>query len=102
MDTLQSILLALGITNTLLLLGIIGVNLRSYMRFRAQYTLFIMVFSSMFLLQYLMSAYHFFMSMSVYSLGGATVPTYGMGSHLLILTALQTVAFASFLWMQRQ
>jgi hypothetical protein len=102
MDLIQEVLLALGIVNTLLLLFIIGVNIASYIKFKAQYTLFIIVFAALFLAQYLMNAYHFFMSIQLYSFAGAEVPTYGMGVHILVLTVLQTIAFASFLWMQRQ
>lgn len=94
MDNLQTALLALGIVNTLLLLAIIGTNIKSYLKFKAQYTMFIIVFAGLFLAQYAMSAYHFFNTMEVY--------TFGMESHLLILTIMQTIGFAYFLWMQRQ
>jgi uncharacterized membrane protein len=94
MDTLQTSLLSLGVVNTLLLLAIISINISSYIKFKAQYTMFIIVFAGLFLAQYAMSAYHFFSTMEVY--------TFGMEWHLLILTGMQTIGFAYFLWMQRQ
>ncbi len=94
MEGLQIALLSLGILNTILLSTIIGINLKSYIKFKAQYTLFIMIFAGLFLAQYLVSAFHFFASMQVY--------TFGMDTHILILTIMQTIGFALFLWMQRQ
>ncbi len=85
---------ALIAINILLLIGIVGVNVRSYLRMRAQYTLFLIVFSGLFLLESLVSGYFLFTNMEFY------VPQ--VGAHILALTGLETVAFAALLWMQRQ
>jgi hypothetical protein len=85
---------ALIALNILLLLGIVGLNARSYLRMRAQYTLFLIVFSGLFLIESLVSGYFLFTHMDYY------VPQ--VSNHILALTGLETVAFASLLWMQRQ
>lgn len=84
----------LGIANMLVLVAIIALNVRSYVRFKADYTLFVIVFSALFVLQYLVSAYFFFTHMSFYSIE--------VSRHILALTILQTAAFGYLLWMELQ
>jgi hypothetical protein len=85
---------ALTLINTLLLVIILVINLRSYLRMRAQYTLFVLLFTGLFLLQNLVSGYYFLTMMSYY------VPE--VTTHILILSICQTLAFSTLLWMQRQ
>jgi hypothetical protein len=82
------------IINILLLLYLFVANIRSYMRVKAQYTLFLLVFIGLFLVQNMVSGYYLLTMMEYY------VPD--VGTHILILSVLQTIAFALLAWMQRQ
>lgn len=94
MEVQMKITIGLALMNILLLLGIIVLNLRSYKRMRAQYTLFVITFAGLFLLQYIVGAALYFTNMDLY-------PT-EISTHMLTLTGIQTIAFAYLLWMEWQ
>jgi hypothetical protein len=78
--------------NVLLLLAIVGFNARSYAKMRAEYTLFVLVFAAIFLLQNIVGAYYMLTNMEFY--------VEAVTTHMLVLSGLQTVAFSGLLWMQ--
>ena len=88
------VITALSIINIALLIAILIINLRMYFKTKAQYTLFIIIFTSIFLLQYIINGTYVFAMTSLY------VPD--VSNHIIIIAALQTVAFSVLLWMQRQ
>ncbi len=94
MELQMQITMVLALVNIVLLLAIMSTEASSYRRMRAEYTLFIIIFTGMFLLQYFVGAYLYFMNMEVYHPSVAW--------HMLILTGLQTGAFAYMLWMLQQ
>jgi len=94
MELQMQITIGLAIVNIFLLSAIMSEYWQSYKRMRAEYTLFSMLFAGLFLLQYVVGAYLYFTSMHVYHPSVAW--------HLLILTGIQTIAFAYMLWMLRQ
>jgi len=94
MDTEMQVTVGLAFVNILLLFLIIGTNIQSYRKMRAEYTLFSIIFALMFLLQYVVGAYLYFTNMDVYH------PSIAV--HMLILTGIQTIAFGYLLYMLRQ
>lgn len=84
----------LSTINVLLLLGIIWQNVQSYRKMKAEYTLFMIIFASLFLLEHAIGAIMFFTHQHYY------VPE--VSNHVLALTIIQTIAFAYLYWMERQ
>lgn len=84
----------LGILNTLILLAVMYFSYKSYRKLKADYTLFVIIFAGLFVLQYLINAYFFFTNMDFYSLE--------VSRNILALTVLQTIAFGYLLWMELQ
>jgi hypothetical protein len=84
----------LTVINILLLLWLLFDNLRSYLRMKSQYTQFLLLFIGLFLLQNLVSGYYLLTMMDYY------VPE--VSTHIMILAALQMLAFVGLSWMQRQ
>ncbi|MBR9700291.1 hypothetical protein GOV11_00290, partial [Candidatus Woesearchaeota archaeon] len=94
MEAQMTVAMIFALINIVLLSGIIVLNLKSYMRIKAEYTLFMILFAGMFLVQYVMGAYFYFTNMSLYPGEIAT--------HMMALTMVQTVAFVYMLWMEWQ
>lgn len=90
----MKITIGLALLNIALLLGIIILNLGSYKKMRAQYTLFVITFASLFLLQYIIGAVLYFTNIDIYPME--------ISAHMLTLTAIQTIAFGYLLWMEWQ
>lgn len=83
---------ALLALNIILLLVIIWFNGTSYMKVKAQYTVFLLIFSAIFLIENVTSLVFFVKNLELY------IPK--MATHVLVITGLQTVAFGCLLWMQ--
>ncbi len=94
MEMELSIAMGLSVLNLVMILIILGINVKSYMKMKAQYTLFMIVFAILFALQYIWSLLLFWQNMYVYN----TM----FGHHVLILTVFQTLAFGYLLWMEWQ
>jgi len=94
METQMHITIILAIINIALLLWILISNALSYKKFKAEYTLFTIIFAGVFLLQYVVGAYFYFTNMELYPSMIAT--------QLMVLTLIQTAAFGYMLWMALQ
>lgn len=90
----MQIALGLAILNIFLLIAIVTLSVGAYRRMKADYTLFVIIFSALFLLQYIVGAWLYFTNMDIYH------PT--VSWHMLTFTAIQTVAFGYMLWMEWQ
>ncbi|MDD9953262.1 MAG: hypothetical protein OXR66_02920 [Candidatus Woesearchaeota archaeon] len=90
----HKIITAFTLINIGLLIGIITLNIKSYIRVRASYTMFILVFAGIFLIQNLINGYFFLTNMELC--------VSKIGWHMIILAGLQSVAFASLMWMELQ
>jgi hypothetical protein len=88
------IVAALSVVNILLLSAIIILNIHSYVKMRAQYTIFMLVFAAIFLIQNLMGSYFYFAHMSYYVVE--------VSRHILIIKVAEVLAFGYLLWMQWQ
>ena len=85
MMSLMTICAALTIVSIIALLGLIYVYSRSLKAIKSKFTIGLLVFASLFLLQNIISLYYYFAMMEYY------VPK--VENHMLILNVLQTLAF---------
>jgi hypothetical protein len=76
--------------NVLLLIGLLWIYVNSFRRVRAQFTVGLLVFAALFLLQNLISLYSF-LTMFMYYASGVTVM-------VLAITIVQTAGLSVILW----
>ncbi|NOZ80133.1 MAG: hypothetical protein GXP63_00550 [DPANN group archaeon] len=87
---INEIIIPLTIAGSLVLVGIISLQITFYRKVRSQYGIFMIVFASLFLLQNLVSLYFYFTLRALY------LPA--VEWHVMILAALQLISFVYLLW----